>query len=155
MPLRAIDDHFADLGRTLSAFSMRSTSSSNSLRGRCTSSPRTGDLVALRIDVDVADLQGAAVVGGHDRRVGRAVDVSEHRVDVGHELAEPVGLGDVVGAHLEADDRVDLAGFAVTMMMGTFEVARISWHTSMPDRRGASRRGAPRRDHRCATGRAW
>ena len=58
---------------------------------------------------DVADLDDLVVATIGRRRGRRRGAAAQHRTHAGHQLAQPVGLGDVVvGADLEADDGVDL-----------------------------------------------
>ncbi len=65
-------------------------------------------LVALGVERHVADAERLAARGRGRHRLG--APAAQHGAHAGHQLAEPVGLGDVVvGAHLEADDGVDLA----------------------------------------------
>ena len=64
------------------------------------------DLVALGIEAHVADLEHPRCRGRRRRLVRRP---AQHRPHPGHQLPQPVGLGDVVvGADLQADDGVDL-----------------------------------------------
>ena len=77
------------------------------MSGSGTGSPRIDHLVALGVEGDVADLERLAAQLVAPRLVGPA---AQHGPHAGHQLAQPVRLGDVVvGADLEPDDGVDLA----------------------------------------------
>ena len=74
------------------------------------------DLVALGVEHHVADAQHAVAEGRRaegrlvtDRRLGEDPAAPQQRADASDELADPVGLRDVVvGADLDADDDVEL-----------------------------------------------
>ena len=91
---------------TRPAFASRSSSSSNSLSGSATRSPRTAHLVPGGVEAHVADLEHLA---GLRDPVVVAAPAPQRRAHPRHELAQAERLRHVVvGADLEPDDRVDL-----------------------------------------------
>ena len=126
------------------------SSSSNSLSGRLTCSPRMMTSWRSGSSAHVADL---------DRLVARAVDrlvdgrAAQHGAHAGHQLAEAVRLGDVVvGADLEPDDRVDLGALGGDHDDRDMRARAASRGTRRcPTPSAASRRAARGRGARCRT----